>query len=349
MNRLKHGIIVLTALLLTTAGWAEQDNAGQPLRLELDLVDGSSIIGVPTIKSVAVETTYAKMDIPLKQIVNIKIEDDHETASFELQNGDKLKGVLNLEPIELETVFGEVSLGVQHVTSIHVRSEGLINEGLVLYYSFDKDEGNKVTDQSGKKNDGNVVGAKWTKKGRIGGAYEFDNSVQLIRAPGPWDLGEQYTIDTCVKFRHFNGYYPMIIWGTDRQIVCHGRGRMGYGAGKEGGVAFYSLQEDDAKEHFRHSMTTSKCDVGKWYSITVVVNRRKASLYINGELDAQEEDSTAYGIADMQSISIGGCDEGPRSPSFRQFHGAIDEVRIWKRALSEMEVKQLHNSRKEEA
>jgi hypothetical protein len=71
--------------------------------LTLDLVDGSRVIGAPSIKSVPVQTPYATMDIALEQIKSIKIEDDHEAAAFELQNGDKLKGVFNLGPLEPET------------------------------------------------------------------------------------------------------------------------------------------------------------------------------------------------------------------------------------------------------
>lgn len=91
-----------------------------PLRLAIDLVDGSHIIGVPRIKSIPVQTSYATMDIPLKQIVSIKFHDDHEMASIDLQNGDKLKGVLDLKPLELETIFGTASIGVEHVQGIRI-------------------------------------------------------------------------------------------------------------------------------------------------------------------------------------------------------------------------------------
>jgi hypothetical protein len=91
-----------------------------PLRLTLDLADGSHIRGVPSITSVPVQTSYAKMDIPLEKIVSLEINDDHDTASFELQNGDKLRGVLNLKPLQLGTVFGQVSVSIEHVTRIAV-------------------------------------------------------------------------------------------------------------------------------------------------------------------------------------------------------------------------------------
>ncbi|MFC1461199.1 NPCBM/NEW2 domain-containing protein [Verrucomicrobiota bacterium] len=94
-----------------------------PLRLAIDLVDGSRVIGVPRIKSIPVQSSYAKMDIPLKQIVSIKFHDDHETASIDLQNGDKLKGVLeDLQPLALETIFGKVSIGIEHVQGFRIKT-----------------------------------------------------------------------------------------------------------------------------------------------------------------------------------------------------------------------------------
>ncbi len=71
-----------------------------------------------------------------------------------IQNGDKLKGVLNLKSIELETILGNVSVAIQHVTSIHVRTGDLVKRGLVLYYSFDRDEGDMVSDRSETGNHG---------------------------------------------------------------------------------------------------------------------------------------------------------------------------------------------------
>jgi len=93
-----------------------------PLRLAITLVDGSHIIGVPRIESIPVQTSYAKMDIPLTLVRSIKIGDDHEGASFELQNGDMIKGILSLKPLELETVFGSITVDVQHIATVSIIS-----------------------------------------------------------------------------------------------------------------------------------------------------------------------------------------------------------------------------------
>ncbi len=110
----KTGIAFIVALCLSGSAWSGQDNtnqAPQELRLELNLIDGSRIIGVPTIESVPIHTSYAKMVVPLKQVLVIKVDENHETASLDLRNGDKLKGVINMAPIKLETLFGKVSVG----------------------------------------------------------------------------------------------------------------------------------------------------------------------------------------------------------------------------------------------
>ena len=55
------------------------------------------------------------MSMPLKQILTLKIGDDHETVAVELQNGDKLKGVVGLGSIEMTAIFGKVSIDIPHV------------------------------------------------------------------------------------------------------------------------------------------------------------------------------------------------------------------------------------------
>jgi len=137
MKTVTTGMVVLLALALAGTASAGKDKEESQLRLELDLVDGSRVIGAPGIDSVPLQTPYATMDVPLNQIRTITMGDDHETASFDLRNGDKLKGVVNLKPIKLETVFGRVAVGIEHVKVAHVILLGktlqeALKRGLVL-------------------------------------------------------------------------------------------------------------------------------------------------------------------------------------------------------------------------
>lgn len=120
MKRFALSMAVFTAMVLAGVTWAGADKTEPQLRLELKLVDGSRVIGIPGIESVPVETSYAKMDVRLRQIRSVKMSDDHETAAVDLQNGDKIKGVISLAPIKLETAFGKVSVGFEHVRELRV-------------------------------------------------------------------------------------------------------------------------------------------------------------------------------------------------------------------------------------
>jgi hypothetical protein len=52
--KMKHSITLLAVLSLVSAGWTEQEETEPVVRVCLDLVDSSRIIGVPGIKSVPV-------------------------------------------------------------------------------------------------------------------------------------------------------------------------------------------------------------------------------------------------------------------------------------------------------
>ena len=161
MKRLTFCMMVLAASALVGKAWAEKDKEERPLRLELNLVDGSRIIGTPSIESVPLETAYAKMNVPLKQIMTMKIGEDHETVAFDLQNGDKLKGVINLEPIKLVTVFGNVSVGIEHIKQLDVvLADGAASrKGLVLWNRLgsESEVKNSRVGPGGKLNGGRFV------------------------------------------------------------------------------------------------------------------------------------------------------------------------------------------------
>jgi len=309
-----------------------------PLRLALDLVDGSHIIGVPSIKSVPVQTSYAKMDIPLEKIVSIEITDDHETASFELQNGDKLRGVLNLKPMELETIFGHVSVDVQLVRSIRIRGGSIGMQGVVLHYSFDRDGGNMVSDRSEKGNHGAVHNSKWTSTGRVGGGYEFAGPAQYIEVEDhrSMDLPAEMSIAAWVK----------VTRAGHGDVIC----AKGYGGGGEswvldicnGSFRYVRRQQDGAS--YVHATSTQKIQIGVWYHVVGIADGKRLRIAVNATETIGQAYSGPFDTNDHK-VSIG---SRQRSQGAYDMYllGIIDEVMILNRPLSAREIKKMYDSQR---
>ncbi|MEI6217647.1 MAG: LamG domain-containing protein [bacterium] len=198
-------------------------------------------------------------------------------------------------------------------------------KGCILYYSFDMDEGNKVTDKSGKGNDGRVLGAKWTKNGRSGGAYEFkrkDNQLVSLKKLGISGAAPR-TVAMWVNLvvPSSQGSYTSVLgWGgggspLDNTFFCLGT------LGREwllwacGGGCDWNIGKTIAGN--------------EWVHIVVTYDGEVARAFGNGEL-VGTGDRHAYNTFDSP-LRIGESD-----------HQVIcDGVMIWDRALSEQEVKQL--------
>lgn len=120
MSKFVLWIFLLWAMNIGGGGWAVEDKVEPPLRLELDLVDGSHVLGIPSIDSVSVQTSYAKIDISLKEIRRIRMDADHEMAALDLENGDKLKGVITVAPIKIKTAVGDIEVGIEHLKELRV-------------------------------------------------------------------------------------------------------------------------------------------------------------------------------------------------------------------------------------
>lgn len=141
MNRL--GMMLLACALVTVShrSWADAPKTNEVLRVILELSDGSRVVGTPGIATVPVQTPYAKMTVPLRQILAIKLNVDHEAAVIETRNGDTVKGVVSLSPLELTTVFGSVKIGIEQLLRISVLQKGrlaaAIDQGQTFQVGFD--------------------------------------------------------------------------------------------------------------------------------------------------------------------------------------------------------------------
>lgn len=332
-------LAAVAVMVLGVVSPAVAENTNPPpqqVSLELELVDGSRLVGLPKMDSLPIRTDYAKMDIPLKQILSVEMDDDHETASVKMQNGDKLKGVISLGPIELVTLFGPVKVGIEHIRRMDVSMTGeglssIMARGLFLYYPFDKDEGGRVTDASGNGHHGKTQGSRWTAEGKVGGAFEFGGSDYVEMGYQP--AGTEITLAAWIKPANTGvGFFLGTHFSESSLWMLTVEGP--YGPPKQCARIGYNTGTDGESLH-----GTSNVQDGRWHHVAATIDSKGAKIYIDGVL---ENKNSVPGNWKGANAAIGRSLTG--SPGF--YSGLVDEVMIFQRPLSAGEIKQIYDAQK---
>jgi hypothetical protein len=93
---------------------APAEKPREPLRLTVELSDGSRLVGEASgLKDLALQTSLGKVTVPVAQAESIRIRDDQGTATIKFRNKDRLSGVLNVAEwgdLKMATAFGEVKV-----------------------------------------------------------------------------------------------------------------------------------------------------------------------------------------------------------------------------------------------
>ena len=126
-------LTVCAVVLLASAGWAGTPVTNEAVTVELELRDGSKLIGtaVPAALALDVNTeALGKLSIPLNRICKIEFTKD-SAAAIQLQNGDKLKGEVQLRALKLQTLVGLLSVPREAIVKLQVRAPSAVSSRLL--------------------------------------------------------------------------------------------------------------------------------------------------------------------------------------------------------------------------
>jgi hypothetical protein len=319
------------------------------LQLAVEIDDGSRTIGTLCRNTIGITTPYATLEVPVGLIKSVAFKDQHGTAAIQLENGDKLQGVLKLDVLELNTRLGSLSIPVGIIRSITMRmKQGNLESGLLAYYPFD---GN-ARDASGNSNNGILRGVTPTEDqfGRPGSAYLFDGVDDYVKIPYSTSLQFQTQISLC-GWVCPNGFYQGHCLAND--IVRKGT------RDEERGIFFlrYGISCDDdfvpEEERFSFGVNlngelgsewvagTSPVRPGVWFFVAGTYDGSVLKVYVNGVLEGTVPASgTISNIG--RDLTIGG---NVNSQFPYRVNGVLDDIRIYNRALSEDEIRELYHRR----
>jgi len=247
-------------------------------------------------------------------------------------------------PLPADGIYSIMSRATDNAGNAETPGAGMtvtVDRSLVAHYMMDGD----ATDATGNGHDGTLHGpvAAMDRFGATGASEHFTRiSGGDATTPGDGDYVEIPT-DPALHFTASSDSYTVAAWakpaietpevpfanmgviedhalngGYSYQIqFYHNSVNFGVRSGTSAPVAVLSPQTYPAD---------------RWYHVAMVVTGGQMLGYVNGELVGTADVSAATGTATGEDVQIG---RGPKAVAFtRFFDGEIDDVRIYRRALT---------------
>lgn len=217
--------------------------------------------------------------------------------------------------------------------------------GLVAHWSFDDAQGTAVQDHSGNGFDGVLTGGSWITDGRFAGALYLSRGDYVSVAGFP-AATRDWTVSAWVR-------YAQADIGSDLATIVTTEIPSGHGdptvVVTPGG---WELQgpvnptASDLEFSFRNSIGTYSSSIccqiqpDKWMHVTAVVDGQALTmtLYQGGVMQGQETVPSAI-LPGNTTLHVG-IEQAPEGLIW-PFQGAVDEIRLYQRALNATEIAHL--------
>lgn len=206
---------------------------------------------------------------------------------------------------------------------------------LVAYWSFDEGSGKAASDKSGHNYEGAVKDAEWTKEGKLDGAMVFNGTGAYVEVPSDPGLDpgkDNWTIDLWLKRADAGTDWQKIL---TKYPCCNWTG---YRIGLYGSAVHVIFGTGPAPDMVEFTSQTTIVDE-EWHHLALVLDRKAdAIIYIDGEPDATTASIKHIGeVITTQNLEIGRCHWCGGGLTMG-FNGTIDEVKIWRAALTKEEI-----------
>ena len=204
-----------------------------------------------------------------------------------------------------------------------------ITSGLVAYYAFDESEGEALIDSSGNNINGTLENFDegFGVPGRIGGAIAFDGDDDLISVPHNdlLNLANEATVSLWMNIEEFGSYDRVFRKAVNFDMVL-----LGGGVVRTHGV-----------NKTPYSSPGDTWEVGTWQHYAFVYKGGKVQWFKNGEAIGPAI-SAKLGAVNSDPLIIGNF--GPGLDIARLYDGLLDDMGIWQRGLSEVEISGIYQN-----
>jgi len=219
-----------------------------------------------------------------------------------------------------------IIVGMLTVAAVSATAQEFVVDGLIAHYTFDKAsiKGAVAADAMGK-HDGKISGNPKSVAGKIGEAIDLNGTTDFIEIP---KLGDEkaVSVEAWAHAREF---------GSIRGIVST------FGGGEwKAGTVHFKFESNQIQAHKNDGVKiVAPAAINTWYHIvyTSDTGANELKLYVDGAFVIQ-------GVAGATANNLNAMRVGSEHDG-RYLNGMVDEVRIYKRILTEKEVAQNYKAK----
>ena len=207
-----------------------------------------------------------------------------------------------------------------------------VSAQLLAWWRFDEGTGDTAQDASGNKHDAKIVRASRTPDAKLGEALKFDGNGH-VEAGG---LGTHKTLSVALWVKAGdlkNTWSPLLFTHSREQSAFH------FSLLRDGtpNVAINCGDKNWLHRRARHSLAD-----GRWHHLAVVCDSRAGGniyFYIDGRKDTDIPLDTDV-LLNLAAFRLGAWIAWEKQPA-NNFHGQLDDVRIYSGLLKDAEVSDL--------
>jgi hypothetical protein len=229
----------------------------------------------------------------------------------------------------ITVTVGDGQLSVSESFELRVLAVTVPTAGLISHWKLDETAGGMAADSAGS-NHGAWVNGPLPAEGLIGGALSFDGLNDVVNVPdsNSLDLTANFTLSLWFKpAQNINAFTPRK--DLFKKYTAY--------------WLIFNYPWNDGKLVFALNSgapllktTTSSWVPGQWYHVVASYDGAAMKIYVNGVLEGTAATSVAVS-PNAYPVQIGGNTE-----QHSYFPGAVDEVRIYGRAVSASEAQALY-------
>jgi hypothetical protein len=210
----------------------------------------------------------------------------------------------------------------------------MADDDLVLYLTFDEGAGENTKDSSGHGNDGVLKGdIQWTD-GKYKKAIEptADGGHVEVNPSDSLEITEQITLMAWINIAAWSGRGDQWIDKAVHPDVIQ-ENSYGMGVYEEDGVVF-TLGAGDSHPNISLVEQEKWPPLGVWVHVAATYDGASLKIYYDGEMVGEKAANFPFVGTNDAPVYIGG---GYQRPQYT-FNGKIDEIAVFKRALTQAEI-----------